>query len=133
MSQMMREIVIRAPLFPTEDAEKVKWAILNIFPDATLSIVDEHLVGRAKSLERFAEILRDNKIRDAARSQILHGNQGGEAVFWLNKQVAAVGKVNFTDKNVVLGAIEVHFIDNDIESLVDSIAPSSRGSREHRT
>lgn len=130
---MMREIVIRTPLFPTEDVEKVRGAILNIFPDAEINLVEDHLVGKAKSIERFAEILRDNKIRDAARSQILHGNRGGEAVFWLNKQVAAVGKVNFTGKNALLGAIEVHLFDDDIESLVDSIAPSTRRQKEHRT
>jgi len=129
---MMREIIIRTPLFPTEDVEKVRDAILNIFPDAEIDIVDDQLLGRAKSVERFAEILRDNKIRDAARSQILHGNRGGKAVFWLSKQVAAVGKVNFTGKNDILGSMEVQLIDDDMESLVNSIAPSTREPRENR-
>jgi len=123
---MMREIVISTPLFPTEDPETVKEAILKLFPDAEIELSDDILIGRAKSLERFAEILRDCKIRDAARSKILHGNRGGETVFWLNKQVAAIGKVNFTEKNVVLGAIEVRIVDEEIGSLADSIAPSTR-------
>lgn len=123
---MMREIVISTPLFPTEDPEKVKEAILKLFPDAEVELFNDNLIGRAKSLERFAEILRDCKIRDAARSRILHGNRGGETVFWLNKQVAAVGKVNFTEKTVALGAIEVRIMDEDVGSVVDSIAPSTR-------
>jgi len=126
----MKEILLKAPMYPSEDSEKIRIAIRNIFPDAELREEGGFITGRAQSLERFAEILRDSRIRDAARSQILRKKRGGKSVFWLNKQVAFVGKVNFVEKNIVLGAIEVSFSDDDLDREIDAIAPSTRSQRE---
>lgn len=122
----MREISLRAPLYLTEAPEKVRKAILEIFPDAELEEREGYISGHAHSLERFSEILRDTRIRNTARARILHGKQGEMTNFCINKQVAFIGKINFVDENELLGAIEVRFRDDDLEGEIDMIAPPRR-------
>jgi len=122
----MVEAEIRVRLYPTESAEKVRRAILNLFPDVELEEREGSIYGSVLSLERFSEILRDSRIRDVARTQILHKNRGSIGNFWLNKQAAFVGKVNFADEDTPLGAIEVQLTGADLVSIIDRIAPSTR-------
>lgn len=107
---------------PTEDADKIMKAVLNIFPDAELEVIANEVRGTASSIERFGELLRSQKIRDAARGVLHRSISGNELRFPLNKQVAFMGKVNF-DSEGPLGNIEVVLVDEDIEGLIDRIAP----------
>jgi len=122
----MREISLEAPINPTEDADKICAAIRNLFPDAALQVSERSVTGSANSTERFAEILRDNKIRDTGRAQILKRRSGNRTLFYLNKQAATVGKVNFVSEDELLGPIEVRICDDDLDALVYEIAPSTR-------
>jgi predicted RNA binding protein with dsRBD fold (UPF0201 family) len=115
-------LAIRALVKPTEDADRIMKAIQNIFPDAELEVVGNEVSGTASSLERFGELLRSQKIRDAARGVLLRSISGNEIRFLLNKQVAFMGKVNF-DSEGPLGNIEVVLVDEGIEGLIDKIAP----------
>ena len=113
---------IRATVKPTEDADKIMLAILNIFPDSELEVVDKEIRGTASSIERFEELLRSQKIRDAARGVLLRSRSEDGLRLLLNKQVAFMGKVNF-DSEGPLGNIEVVIKHDDIEGLIDRIAP----------
>ena len=85
------------------------------------------LVGRGESLSRFAELLRRQKIRDAARRVLLKGVRGdGAMVFRLNKQAAFVGKVSFSGGESPLGDISVLVEQPGIVELIDGIAPDTR-------
>jgi predicted RNA binding protein with dsRBD fold (UPF0201 family) len=114
-------LAIRALVKPTEDPDKIAKAILNIFPDADLEMEGNEVRGTASTMERFGELLRSQKIRDAARSVLLRSRSGNELRFLLNKQVAFMGKVSF-DSEGPLGNIEVVLADEDAEGVIRACA-----------
>ncbi len=121
------EIEIEAKIYPTESVEKIKEAILKLFPDAQLEILPGKIKGKAQSLEEFGKILKEERIRDAARSVFLSSlKRKQEIYFELNKQAATRGKVNFAVGNVPLGSIKVTIRGDDLLSLIDLIAPDTR-------
>ncbi|MGQ9587708.1 MAG: RNA-binding domain-containing protein [Thermoplasmata archaeon] len=122
----MLEVQLRARCFPTEDRERIVRAITRLFPDAELS-GDDPITGRASSAAEFGEQLKRQRIRDAARAIMWRGAVGNSTSFKLNKQVAAVGKISFSEEEHALGDIEVTFISDDLEALIDAIAPHTRG------
>lgn len=121
----MLEIRVSARCYPTEDKEKVVRAIKSIFPDASVQ-GEELLIAGASSIDMFAELLKRQRIRDAARRVMRRNMSGSSTKFRLNKQVAAVGKVSFAEEEHPLGDIEVTISSDALESLIDSIAPNTR-------
>lgn len=120
---------------PTEDKEKVEAAVKKIFPTLELSQNENSLVGesiRAESLDRLHQLLREQAIRDSARSVMLRGRRGNLVQFVLNKQVAFVGKVSFTGGESPLGPIVVTLEASDIERLIDYLAPRTREEKPIR-
>jgi len=113
-------IRITARCHPTEDRDKVAEAILKIFPDAVLE-GDDPISGVGQSLENFSELLRKQRIRAAARASLVRGIRGQTVRFSLNKQVATVGKVSFSEEHQPLGSIEVEIEAPDIENAVADI------------
>jgi predicted RNA binding protein with dsRBD fold (UPF0201 family) len=126
----MPVITATAPCYPTEDREKVRQAILNIFPGAAIEESASLLTARTDNADRLRDIIIDNHIRDSARSVMLRGMREGSTRFMLNKQVAFVGKISFLDDKVALGGIEVLIEDADIEKTIDFLAESTVEARE---
>ena len=124
----MTEVHARTMCHPTEDRAKVIGGILSIFPGADVRGEDEIEVT-VTSLERFTELIARQQIRDAARSVLRRNISGGSTTFTLNKQVAAAGRVSFAEEAHPLGDIHVTIADDDIEALIDRIAPSTRPPR----
>lgn len=116
---------LRARCCPTESRDKVVAAIKNLFPDAVIE-GDDMLTGTSSSLDFFSELLKKQRIRDAARAVLRRGLSGNTARFRLGKQVAAVGKVSFSEEDHALGDIEVAIESDDIGAVIDTIAPSTR-------
>ena len=114
---------------PSEDPEKVRAAILSIFPDAELEETERGFRGTA-SLDRFSRIIRRQKILDATRGVMLSGMKGDTTRFSLNKQVATVGKVSFADRRPVLGAIQGDIEGDGLEALIDKVAPMTVDGEE---
>ena len=121
--ESMTLVSISCPVNPSEDPEKVRAAIMSIFPDATLESDDKGFRGEAPGLDRFSQLIRKQKILDATRAILITGVRGNRTRMMLNKQVATVGKVSFADRNPVLGAIEVFVEDDDLLGLIDRVAP----------
>lgn len=121
----MLEIRVSARCYPTEDKEKIVRAIKSIFPDASVQ-GGELLIAEASSIDMFAELLKRQRIRDAARRVMRRNISGSTTTFRLNKQVAAIGKVSFAEEEHPLGDIEVTISSDALESLIDSIAPNTR-------
>ena len=119
----MPSIEITCPVYPSEDPEKVKTAILKIFPNATLEVSDMGIKGTTDNLDRFSKQIRKQKILDTTRSVMLHGKRGDRTRIFLNKQVAFVGKVSFCEEKTILGTMKVVIIDEDIDGLIDKVAP----------
>ncbi len=124
----MAEVRVTAKCHPTEDRAKVVEGIAAIFPDAEIR-GDFEIEAFATALDHFAEMLARQQIRDAARAILRRNIEGNSTAFTLNKQVAAVGKVSFAEGSHPLGDIEVTVVDDDIESLIDRVAPSTRPPR----
>ncbi len=125
------EVEIETEIHPTESEEKVVNAIKNIFPDAEIKVEDGKLVGKAKNLERFRELLRRQKILDTARSEMLKSRKGNEVTVYLNKQTATVSKINFCDSDAVLSPLRVTFRLNNIsfQLFLDYLAPETKDGR----
>ena len=119
----MPSIEITCPVYPSEDPEKVKTAILKVFPNATLEESDMGIKGTTDDLDRFSKQIRKQKILDTTRSVMLHGKRGDRTRIFLNKQVAFVGKVSFCEEKTILGTMKVVIIDEDIDGLIDKVAP----------
>ena len=126
----MTVVTITCPVNPSEDPEKVLAAVKAVFPDANLELGENGYEGTASSLDGFGRLIRRQKILDASRSILLKNMHGNRTHMSLNKQVATVGKVSFADRNPVLGAIEVIVEDDDIELLIDRVAPMTVDGEE---
>ena len=126
----MTVVTITCPVNPSEDPEKVLAAVKAVFPDADLELGENGYGGTASSLDGFGRLIRRQKILDASRSILLKNMHGNRTHMSLNKQVATVGKVSFADRNPVLGAIEVIVEDDDIELLIDRVAPMTVDGEE---
>ena len=119
----MPSIEITCPVYPSEDPEKVKTAILKVFPNATLEESDTGIKGTTDNFDRFSKQIRKQKILDTTRSVMLHGKRGDRTRIFLNKQVAFVGKISFCEEKTILGTMKVVIIDEDIDGLIDKVAP----------
>lgn len=121
---------ISAPIYPSEDPEKVKDAVLRIFPTAILEISEKGVDGTSEDLDNFRIQIRKQKILDTARSVMLKGQTEGRTTFRMNKQVASVGKISFTEERTILGSIKATVEDDDIFQLIDDIAPNTVDGEE---
>jgi|Deesub1362B_J571_1020462.scaffolds.fasta_scaffold00102_20 predicted RNA binding protein with dsRBD fold (UPF0201 family) len=119
---------IRVELKKTEVEEKVRKAILNIFPDAEIKREGDFLIGETRSLETFRELVHRQKIIDTVRSELLRNLRGDSTFLKLRKQVAYVGRLNITDEDP-LGEIEVEISSDEIEKLIWWIAPKTEDGR----
>ncbi len=125
-------------IYPTENPEKIRDAVLKIFPDAKIRISENYLVAETSSMENFASLLRRQRIRDSARSVLMDGMDENSISFRLNKQVMTVGRINFAVEDMPLGDVEVRVEaegEEDIRDILDRIAPSTRveeGEKETR-
>lgn len=97
-------------------------AMLSIFPDLQVEHADEELFGTTESVDALERLLREQRIRSAARVVFLKSMRGNTLRFHLNKQVAFMGKVNFAERSP-LGDIEVTIEDENLMEIIDRIAP----------
>ena len=127
--KIMPRVRVRTPLNPTESPAKVKVALLNLFPDLVFVEAGSELVGEAASLDHLRKLIRNQRIRDTARSVLLRGRRGSAMRFTLSKQPAYVGRVNFGGATGPLGDIDVSVEDEDLDALIDHVAESTVGRR----
>lgn len=107
---MMYKIDIEAvaPVYPTEDPERVATAIRSIFPNAETEHTDGEIVAEAHSVDRLGELLAKQRIMETARASLLNGIEGEVVSFSLSKQAALANVVNFAiEDGAELGAIFV--------------------------
>ncbi|MEM2280624.1 MAG: RNA-binding domain-containing protein [Candidatus Bathyarchaeia archaeon] len=128
------EVYVEVEINPTESEEKVKRAVENVFGNIPVQIrplaKGSLLTAEAKGLEALTKLynlLRRERIRDAARGALFEGLSENTITFYLNKQVAYAGHVSFS-KAVAespLGPIKVQIKCDDPRQLIDWLAPKT--------
>jgi uncharacterized protein len=118
-------VTVSTPLRPTEDPEKIRTAILNIFPGSMITIDHGLVTGTVDSLERFMTLIRNQKILDSIRNKLLDGISANSTLISLNKQAAFVNRVSLSEGRAALGNMEVTIESEDIERLIDEVAPKT--------
>lgn len=120
------DIEVTAPVYPTEVADRVERAVQAIFPDATIDEDADRIVAETHSVDRFRELLREQRILDTARSQLQAGRQGDSIEFALKKQAAFHETVNFSVGNPdELGEISVRLTVStpSVDAFIEYLAP----------
>lgn len=126
----MVSVMVSCPIYNSEDPQKVKAAVFRIFPDFKESESTERKIIGTASLDNFSKIIRKQEILDSTRGMMFKGLHDNIIVLHLNKQVATVGKVSFTDRHPILGSMDVTIQDEDPDELIDHIAPQTVDGRE---
>ena len=138
MKYSMPRIRVEAELRPTESEDKVKKSILNVFEPERLWVEDfgdrRLVVAEAysyQSLRKLHELLRRERILDAARSYLLRGMAEQVIVFKLNKQAALMGRISFVDMDTEspMGPITFIIETGRPREVVDWLAPPTRMGR----
>jgi uncharacterized protein len=137
-------VVAETPVNPTEDRERVKEALTNLFTGQVefQGELDDYgsakLAGEGRAaLDRFRMILQRDRIRAAGRAQLIRGSEGDRIVVFLNKQVAHAGHISFSapEGESPLGPIRLTIESDDVPSLIEWLTglkekPSKRDFRK---
>lgn len=125
---------VEAEINLTEDEAKVVKAVANLFDKVSVEIKPSFkgsvLYGRAEGYEalaKFRNLLRLDRIQDAARKALFEGIRGRTIVFYLNKQVAFAGHVSFCEEfaESPLGPLKVTIECEDPRLLIEWLAERS--------
>ncbi len=125
---------IEADVNPTESENNVRQAIENMFGNVPIRIDGQRggsaLISEALGkdvLTKLQNLLRRERIRNAARSALFEGLDRGKVTFYLNKQVAFSGHVSFCKENAEspLGPIRVQVDSEDPRGIIEWLAPKS--------
>ena len=110
----------------SEDTEKVKLAVNNIFPDIELEISETEISGKTNNISNLSQIsksIHEKNIKNTYQRILKNNNDGESTWFYLNKQAAFVNTVALCSEanESTLGPIKVILRSNDIEQVIDSI------------
>jgi len=128
------DVHVEVEVNPTEDPEKVRRAMENIFGSTEFEVKPHGrgslLVAKTKGIDgltKLYNLLRRERIRDAARSVLFDGLGEKSIVFYLNKQVAYAGHISFS-KPVAespLGPIRIQIRCDNPRELIEWLAPKT--------
>ena len=120
----MHRVRVETPIHPTENPEKVTRALRNLFPDLRIESTAHRIIGTTENLDRLRELIRNQRIRDTVRRQLVAGRRENRTTLSLSKQAAFVGVVNFAASSP-LGDIAVEIEADDLDAAIDYIAEST--------
>jgi predicted RNA binding protein with dsRBD fold (UPF0201 family) len=128
-------VTAEALVNPTEDESKVEHALHNIFPSSKIeksNLADDviRLKITEKSLDALGtlrNLIKQERIRSAARSILLRNSQGNHMRLYLNKQAGFVGRVSFCEPvgESPLGPISIMIETTDSDRVLDFLASRS--------
>jgi len=125
-------VQVEADINPTENEDKVKRAAENMFSNLEWEVKPQRqgslLVGRGRGIDALTKLynlLRRERIRDAARGVLYEGLGAKSIIFYLNKQVAYVGHLSFSKPigESPLGPIKVEIQCSNPRELIEWLAP----------
>ena len=124
-------VFAQAEIYPTESEDSVKAAVNNVLGNAEITIKPSAkgstLTAVAKgqdSLTKLRSLMRNDRIRDAARRLLFKSIRGNMLSFCLNKQVAFAGHVSFSEETAEspLGPIKISIEAEHPQQLIDWLA-----------
>ncbi len=121
------KIKVSAEIKSTENLEKVKKSILNIFPDLTVEERDNEVIGSSEEedvLSRFIELTYSEAIRDSVNMVLKEGSRGNKISFSINKQAAYAGRLNLS-KESPLGPIRIKIYVEEPYDFIDKMIPKT--------
>ena len=110
----------------SEDIEKVKTVIFNLFPELKIKIKGNAISGNSNDLELLSKVLasiKNRKIKNVFLRILNLNIRDNSTWFYLNKQAAFVNVValcNEADESA-LGPVKVVLESNDIEETIETI------------
>jgi predicted RNA binding protein with dsRBD fold (UPF0201 family) len=128
---MSVRIRVQSVVNPTEDEKKVERAMRNLFPSGRMEKVEgedrDRLRLQSEGLEALTtlrNLIKQERIRSAARSILLKQTRGGRIEFYVNKQAAFVGRVSFCEPvgESPNGPISVEVQTSEPESVLNFLA-----------
>ena len=119
-------IQIFCTINPSEDPDKVKTAVNNIFPDVELEISDTELSGKTNNfsvLSQISKSIHEKNVKNTYQRILKKNNDGESTWFYLNKQAAFVNTVALCSEanESSLGPIKIILRSNNIEQVIDSV------------
>lgn len=126
------DVQVTAPVNDTEVTERVRDAILNLFPNAEIEERPGELLAETHDLEAFSEHLHRQEILDAARNVFLENREGDTLAFDLKKQAAFEDVVTFAVGNPSeLGDlhVRVRVEEPDVATYIEHVAPPTEEGR----
>ena len=123
-------IQIFSSVNPSEDPEKVKKAISNIFPNS--SIVTENSSAHSqshdlRSLEKIYETIHSRQSQKIYRRTLEKNLKNDTTWFYLNKQAAFVEKIAICEESdeSPLGPIKIILTSSNIDGIIDWMVSGS--------
>ena len=123
---------IEVEIKPTEDPEKVKIAVKNLFELSSMELILHQkgslfkvkTVGK-EGLTKFYMLLRQERILTAARRVLINGVSDRNIIFHLNKQAAYMMCISFCESisESPLGPIRVEIECDNPKALIDWLVP----------
>ncbi len=118
----------------SEDSQRVREAILKLFPDAEIAATPGGLSGSCTDLHPLRQRIFELRIIDTFRGQFLHGMPPDmrSTRFRLAKQAALAGHISFSPRPHPLGDLDVTIeLDapdkwTDVEKLAYWLCPETR-------
>jgi predicted RNA binding protein with dsRBD fold (UPF0201 family) len=120
------KIEIFSSINPSEDSEKIKKAISNIFPYTTVKSEIFSIIAQSKdlnSLEKIYETIHSYQFQNIYRRNLEKNLEYDSTWFYLNKQAAFVEKIAICEKSdeSPLGPIKVIITSPNIDGIIDWI------------
>ena len=119
-------IQIFCSINPSEDPDKVKTAVNNIFPDVELETSNTEISGTTNNfsvLSQISKSIHEKNVKNTYQRILKKNNDGESTWFYLNKQAAFVNTVALCSEanESSLGPIKIILRSNNIEQVIDSV------------
>jgi predicted RNA binding protein with dsRBD fold (UPF0201 family) len=124
-------VFVETEIYPTESEENVRTSITSFLDNSAITVKSvakgSTLTAVAKgqeSLIKLRNMLRNDRIRDAARRFLFKSIRGNMISFCLNKQVAFSGHISFSEQTAEspLGPIRVNIETDNAEQFINWLA-----------
>ncbi|MGH1566082.1 MAG: RNA-binding domain-containing protein [Nitrosopumilus sp.] len=111
---------------PSENPEKIKKVILNIFPHSTIKTESFSISAQSKdlnSLEKIYETVHSKQTQRIYRRNLENNLENNTTWFYLNKQAAFVEKIAICEEadESPLGPIKVVLTSSRVDRIIDWI------------